>query len=326
LIERVAALPGVKAAAVASHMPFVYTEDWTVTVEGGSLAAEARTQNVDTRTVSPGYFQTLAIPLVAGELFTARDNLSAPGVAVINQTFARRFWPNEDAVGKRFKVGRAESNATWLTVKGVVSDSAQGALDAAIKPEAYFPLAQAAGMYRRMNLAVRAGGEAKMLVGAIRREVQQLDPHQPVYQIQTMEELIGESIGTRRFALRLLQTFAALALALAGVGIYGVMSYAVTERTHEIGLRLALGAQAGDVLRLVVGQAMRLALAGLAAGLVAAFALTRLMKSLLYGVSATDPLVFAGVAVVLVGVALLACWVPARRATKTDPLVALRYE
>jgi putative ABC transport system permease protein len=326
LIERVAALPGVKAAAVASHMPFVYTEDWTVTVEGGALAVEARTQNVDTRTVSPGYFRALGIPLVAGAFFTPQDDLNAVGVAVINRAMARRFWPDEEAVGKRFKVGRADSDATWLTVKGVVADSAQGALDAAVKPEAYFPLAQAAGMYRRMNLAVRSEGDPHALVAAIRREVQALDPNQPVYQIQTMEELIGESVAARRFALRLLQAFAALALVLAAVGIYGVMSYVVAGRTREMGLRLALGAAPRDVLGLVVGQGMRLVLIGTGLGLVAAFGLTRLMTRLLFGVSATDPLTFALVALVLAAVALFACYVPARRAARVDPMVALRCE
>lgn len=326
LIERVQALPGVRAAAVASHTPFVYTEDWTVTIEGGALAAEARTQNVDTRTVSPNYFSTLGIPLIKGESFSAQDTLATPGVAVINQTMARRFWPNEDALGKRFKVGRADANSPWLAIKGVVADSAQGALDAPIHPEAYFPLAQAAGVYRRMNLAVRGVNDPRPLLGAIRREVQALDPQQPVYQVQTLEEMIGQSIGTRRFALRLLQMFATLALILAAVGIYGVMSYSVTERTHEIGLRVALGAQTRDVLKLIVGQGMKLALIGIGVGLLAALAATRLMATLLYGVSATDPLTFAGVALLLTVIALLACWLPAHRATKTDPLIALRYE
>lgn len=326
LIERIQALPGVRGAAVASHTPFVYTEDWTVTIEGGALAAEARTQNVDTRTISPNYFSTLGIPLIKGESFSAQDTLATPGVAVVNQAMARRFWPNEDALGKRFKVGRADANSPWLTIKGVVADSAQGALDEPIHPEAYFPLAQAAGMYRRMNLAVRGTSDPRPLLGAIRRAVQALDSQQPVYQVQTLEEMISQSIGTRRFALRLLQMFAALALVLAAVGIYGVMSYAVTERTHEIGLRVALGAQTSDVLKLIVGQGMKLALIGIGVGLLAALAATRLMATLLYEVSATDPLTFAGVALLLALIALLACWLPARRATKTDPLTALRYE
>lgn len=247
-------------------------------------------------------------------------------MVIVNQTLARRFWPNEEALGKRLKVGRADANAPWLTIKGIVADSAQGALDTAIKPEAYFPLAQAAGMYRRMNLAVRADADPQALVSAVRREIQALDPNQPIYQIQTMEELIGASIGTRRFALLLLEVFAGLALLLAAVGIYGVLSYVVTGRTREIGLRLALGAQPSEVLRLVVGQGMKLVLIGTGLGLITAFAVTRVMARLLFGVSATDPLTFAAVALLLMLVALLACYLPARRATQVDPLIALRYE
>ncbi len=326
LAERVEALPGVRAVAVASHTPFVYTEDWTVTVDNTALPAEARTQSVDTRTVSADYFRLLGIPLQEGDAFTEQDNLKTSPVAIINQALARRFWPDEDPVGKRLKVGRAESQNPWMTIKGVVADSAQGALDTAVRPEVYLAMAQAAGVYRRMNLAVRTDGDPTPLVAAIKREVQSLDPSQPVYQIQTMEELIGESLGTRRFALRLLGLFALLALVLAGVGVYGLMAYAVGERTHEIGLRLALGAQTADVLRMVIWQGLKLALIGTAIGVVAAAALTRLISNQLFGVSPTDPTTFAVTAVILVGIALVACYVPARRATKVDPMVALRYE
>jgi putative ABC transport system permease protein len=326
VIERVQALPGVQAVAAASHMPFVYTEDWTVTVESDALAVEARTQNVDTRTVSLDYFRVMGIDLREGELFSTQDRAGTPGVVVINQAMARRFWPDEDPVGKRIKLGRASGNGPWLTVKGVVADSMQGSLDAGINAEAYFPLAQTAGMYRRINLAVRTTADPKGIVGAVKREIQSLDPNQPMYQVQTMEELISESVGARRFALRMLELFGALALMLAAVGIYGVLSYLTTARTHEIGLRIALGARAGDVLRLVIGQGMRLALIGASAGLLAAFALTRLMSNLLYGVSATDPVTFAGVALLLMAVALLACYLPARRAARTDPMIALRHE
>ncbi|HKG22313.1 MAG TPA: ABC transporter permease, partial [Blastocatellia bacterium] len=310
----------------ASHMPFVYTEDWTVTVESEALAVEARTQNIDTRTVSLDYFRVMGIDLRAGETFSAQDRAAAPGVVIINQAMARRFWPDEDPVGKRIRLGRAASNSPWLTVKGVVADSTQSSLDAGINPEAYFPLAQAAGMYRRINLAVRTAADPKGIIGAVKREIQSLDPNQPMYQVQTMEELMSESVGARRFALRMLELFGVLALTLAAVGIYGVLSYITTARTHEIGLRIALGARAGDVLRLVIGQGMRLALTGAGAGLLAAFALTRLMSRLLYGVSATDPVTFAGVALLLMAVALLACYLPARRAARTDPMIALRHE
>jgi putative ABC transport system permease protein len=239
---------------------------------------------------------------------------------------ARRFWPSEDAVGKRIKLGAADSKSPWFTVKGVVKDSAQGALDEMVKPEAYFALGQMGGRYRRMNLAVRTSVDPKSLVAAIERGIREVDNGQPVYQIQTIKELVDDSVGTRRFALIILMLFAGLALTLAATGIYGVISYSVAQRTHEMGIRVALGAQAADVLKLVVGQYMRLTFTGVVIGLLAAFALTRLMSSLLFGVTPTDALTFVSVASGLLLVALLACYLPARRATKVDPLVALRYE
>ncbi len=322
LIERIKTVPGAEAVAVASHMPFDFTEDWTVTIEGSTT----QTQNVDTRTISADFFRVMGIPLQQGEAFSAQDRLDAPGVAIINQTMARRFWPAGDALGKRLKLGRAEGNDPWITVKGVVADSAQGSLDAAIRPEAYFPLAQMAYRYRRMNLAISTNGNPVSLVGSVQQAIWSLSSDQPVYQVRPLNQLINRSTGTRRFAMLMLGLFGALALVLSAVGIYGVMSYAVSQRTHEIGLRMALGAQTRDVFKLIVGQGIKLALIGVAAGLGAAFGLTWLMKSLLYGVSATDPLTFCLIALLLVGVALLACWLPARRAAQVDPMVALKNE
>ncbi len=322
LIERVKTVPGAEAVAVASHMPFDFTEDWTVTIEGSTT----QTQNVDTRTISADFFRVMGIPLQRGEPFSAQDRLDAPGVAIINQAMARRFWPAGDALGKRLKLGRAESDSPWMTVKGVVADSAQGALDAAIRPEAYFPLAQMAQRYRRMNLAISTNGNPVSLVGSVQQAIWSLSSDQPVYQVRPLNQLINRSTGTRRFAMLMLGLFGALALVLSAVGIYGVMSYAVSQRTHEIGLRMALGAQTRDVFKLIVGQGFKLALLGVVVGLGAAFGLTWLMQSLLYGVSATDPLTFCLIALLLVGVALLACWLPARRAARVDPMVALRNE
>ena len=259
-------------------MPFVYTEDWTFTVEGAASEETAQTQNLDTRTVSPGYFRAMRIPLIRGETFSPQDAAGAPGVVIINQTMARRFWPDQEAIGKRIKLGRADSNNPWLTVRAVVQDSAQGSLDVATKPEVYFPLAQMAGRYRRMNLAVRStAGDPMSLIGQLQAEVRGIDKDQPVYQIQTMESLIADSVGTRRFAMTLLGLFAGLALLLAAIGIYGVMSYAVTERTHEIGIRVALGAGQKDVLKLIVGQGLVFIVSGLIIGLIGAYIATSLL-------------------------------------------------
>ena len=336
LIDRVSTVPGVKGVAVASQMPFDFSEDWTITVENGALPSERRTQNVDTRTVSPDYFSVMGIPLQQGEFFTARDagdpttpqGLAAfSGVVVINRTLARRFWPDENPVGKRLKPGRADgNNSPWFVVKGVVADSNQGALDEQTRPEAYFAMGQLAWRYRRMNLAIRTHGDPQSLVNQIQKEIWSVDKDQAVYQVQTMRQMVGASVGTRRFAMLLLVLFAGIALVLAAIGIYGVISYSVAQRTHEIGVRMALGASAREVLTLIIRQGMRPALLGVAIGLAGAVALTRLMKSLLFGVSATDPLTFALIALLLTSVALLACWIPARRAAKVDPMIALRTE
>lgn len=325
VIERVKTLPGVEGAGVASHMPFVFTEEWPITVESVANAG-AQTQSVDTRTVSADYFATMQIPLVAGQMFSGEDGPQSMPVIIVNQAMVNRYWPNQDSLGKRIKIGNLESKSPWFTVKGVVKDSAQSALDQGVRPEIYFPLGQMAGRYRRMNLAVRTSVDPKSTVAAIQSAIREIDKDQPVYQIQTIGELIGDSVGTRRFALTILILFAVLALVLAVSGIYGVISYSVSQRTQEIGIRMALGARGADVLRLVLVQFMRLTVVGVALGLVGAFALTRLMTSLLFGVTPTDITTFVLVSIGLSLVALVACLIPARRATRVDPLVALRYE
>lgn len=325
-IDRVKTVPGVVDVAAASHMPFVFTEDWTVTVESRALPEDRLTQNIDTRTVSAEYFSVMGISRVAGEFFSLQDGPESAPVIIVNEAMARRFWPGEDAIGKRIKLGKSDSKSPWFTIKGVVKDSAQQALETGVKPEAYFALGQMAGRYRRMNLAVRTSVDPKTLVAAIQRAIREVDSGQPVYQIQTMTELVGESLGTRRFVLFILLLFAGLALVLAATGIYGVISYSVAQRTHEMGIRVALGARAADVFKLVVGQYMRLAAAGVVLGLIGAFALTRVMNSLLFGVTPTDALTLATVSAGLIVVALLASYLPARRATKVDPVVSLRYE
>jgi putative ABC transport system permease protein len=249
------------------------------------------------------------------------DRRDAPEVIVISETMARRYWPNESPIGKRIGSGRPDE---WREIVGVVSDVKQFGLSQDARPTMYLPLRQQPA--RRMVLVVRSREDAPSLAPLLRRAVASLDPNLAVSNLKTMERITAESIGTERFTLLLLGTFAGIALMLAGVGIYGVMAYSVTQRTQEIGIRMALGARVGDIFRLVIGRGVKLVLIGVATGLAASFALTRLMASLLYGVSATDPAVFAGIALLLVGVALLACYLPARRATKVDPLIALRYE
>ena len=325
VIDRVKTLPGVEAVGVASHMPFVYTEDWPITVESAANTG-MQTQSIDTRTVSADYFTAMQIPLVGGQVFSSEDGPQAQPVVMVNQAMVNRYWTNGNPLGQRIKIGNADSKSPWFSVKGVVKDSAQSSLDREVRPEIYFALGQMAGRYRRMNLAVRTSVDPKSTVAAIQSAIREVDKDQPVYQVQTMEELIRESIATRRFALMILLVFAALALVLAVSGIYGVISYAVSQRTQEIGIRMALGASGRDVLRLVLGQFMRLTVIGVALGLIGAYALTRLMTSLLFGVTPTDITTFVLVSLVLSLVALVACLIPARRATRVDPLVALRYE
>jgi putative ABC transport system permease protein len=325
VIDRVKTLPGIESAGVASHMPFVFTEEWPVTVESVANAG-LQTQAIDTRTVSADYFTTMQIPSAGGQVFTAEDGPQGQPVAVVNQAMANRYWSNQDPLGKRIKIGNQDSKSPWFTVKGVVKDSAQSSLDQGIRPEIYFAMGQMAGRYRRMNLAVRTNVDPKSTLAAIQSAIREVDKDQPVYQVQTIDELISDSVGTRRFALTLLILFAVLALVLAVSGIYGVISYSVTQRTQEIGIRMALGAQAADVLRLVLGQFMRLTLVGVGLGLIGAYLATRLMTSLLFGVTPTDVPTFVLVSVGLSLVALVACLIPARRATRVDPLVALRYE
>jgi putative ABC transport system permease protein len=275
------------------------------------------------RVVTPLYFQTMRIPLLKGRHFSEQDREDAPPVVIINEAAARRFWPSEEVLGKRLGF-EDEGRDVWGEVVGIVGDVKHERLDAEAKPEVYFPYRQYPKNF--MSLVVRTSSDPAGMIAGVREQVLAVDRDQPVFDIMTMEQRISKSVAQSRFIMLLLGLFSALALLLAAVGIYGVMAYVVAQRTHEIGIRMALGAQRSDVLKLVVGQGMILAFVGVVLGLVAAFALTRLMSSLLYGVTATDPLTFGGVAVILSAVALLATIIPARRATRVDPMEALRYE
>jgi putative ABC transport system permease protein len=335
VLERVRNLPGVVAAGYTTAVP--------LTRKGGAngLSIEGRDNgpnsnwNANHRQVSPDYFRALGVAVREGRGLEERDDENALPAAVVNETMARSFWPNETAVGKRFKVGSPDAPAPWLTVVGVVEDVRQMASDEPVKAEMYVPYRQAARYFWRpsapnffapRDLVVRTSVSPNSLAPAVREAVKEVDPYQPVSAFRTLDEVLGRDTAQRRVGVILLAAFAGLALLLAALGIYGVLAFFVVQHTPEIGVRMALGASPGDMLRMVVGRGMKLTLAGVGLGLAAALALTRLIESQLFGVSATDPLTFAGLALLLAAVALLACLVPARRATKVDPMVALRYE
>ncbi|MFY9607442.1 MAG: ABC transporter permease [Blastocatellia bacterium] len=340
LLERVRALPGVASASVISHLPLSgsYSSGTTAVEhadaeEGVRLFKGIPYIEADRRSVSADYFSTLGIALKEGRLFTEADIATSPPVAIVDEMFQRQFWPNGSAVGKRFIAEFNEgTDIKWGEIVGVVAhvrhygvdQVKQYGLASEGREQIYFPYLQRATS--RMYLAVKTQMEPLSLANAVRGEVLGLDKDQPVYEVKSMEQLVMISLAQRQLNMLLLAAFSVIALVLAAVGIYGVMSYSVAQRTHEMGIRMALGATQSNVLSLVVRQGMTLALMGVAAGLAGAFALTRLMTSLLYGVSTTDPLTFAAISVILTGVALAACLVPARRATKVDPMIALRYE
>jgi len=323
--ERVKAIPGVEAVGVINTLPLSKGPTTGFRVEGGPELRADQMPSVNYRSVSPGYFDAVGVPVIKGRVPDERDTPGQPLVLAVNQSLARRDFPGEDPVGKRISFGvNAQRQPLWFQIVGVVADVRNMELGTEPLPEIYTSYQQ--DPFAGMSYVVRSSAEPESLVPAVREAVRGVDRAQPVADVRTMEQLVGEAAAEPRFNSLLLGLFACMALVLAAAGIYGVMSYAVTQRTHEIGIRIALGAQGRDVLRFVVGQGMTLALAGVGSGLVASLALTRLMSSLLYGVSATDPLTFAGVALLLSLVALLASYVPARRATKVDPMVALRYE
>jgi putative ABC transport system permease protein len=325
LQERLAALPGVQSVgATSSVLVLGLANSSGFSIEGRPAEPEAERLELPFDAATPNYFQTMGMTLVKGRTFTAQDSGETTKVAVINETMVRRYWPDDDPLGKRFKFGDAGSNAPWITIVGVIRDVRRQGLDRPIRIESYLPHQQLTA--RSMEIVVRTIGDPLTLAGAVREAVWSLDRDLPIGAIQTMEHILARTTSQRQLNMLLLGLFASVALILSAVGIYGVMAYSVTQRTHEIGIRMALGAARRDVLKLVVGQAAGLTFVGVAIGLVAAFALTRFMSSLLFGVSATDPVTFALISMLLIAVALLASYVPARRAMKVDPMIALRYE
>ncbi|HEY9284266.1 MAG TPA: ABC transporter permease [Pyrinomonadaceae bacterium] len=322
VLARVSAIPGVEAAGLTSHLSIEqYGTNGNVPVEGRTYPPNQE-PIIEMRTVSPDYFRAMGVRLLRGRTFDHSDTPDAPPGIVINDAMARALWPGEDPIGKRV-FGRP----AWVPVIGVVSDVRNRGLTRPSAPELYWDYRQGGGsMLGNVTLAVRSRLDPATLTAAARREVRAVDPGQPVFNVQTMQAVIDSTVSDRRLMMTLIGVLAAISLALAVVGIYGVMSYTVAQHTREIGIRVALGAQRADIYRLIVGKGLVLTAVGLALGLAASFGLTRFLESLLFEVKATDPLTFAGVALLLTSVALLACLFPARRATKVDPMVALRYE
>jgi len=328
VLARVQALPGVAAAGYSTSVPLEWAGGANgITIEGRQ-AAPNNNWNANHRQVSAAYLQTMGIALRSGRYFTEQDQTQTQPVAIINETMARQYWPNENAVGRQFKNGSVDSPHPWLTIVGVVADVRQMGVDKPTKAEMYFPYSQIKShpFFAPRDLVIRATVEPDSLVAAVRSAIHAVDPNQPLSSIRTMEAVFGEHTKVRRMGMFLLTTFAALALLLAMLGIYGVLSYFVTQHTQEIGVRLALGADSKSIFALVLKRGLMLTGIGVAIGLGASFALSRLLRSLLFEVSAADPLTYVGVALLLLTIAVLACVVPARRAAKVDPMIALRCE
>jgi predicted permease len=323
VIDRLKTLPGVNAAAATTLLPLAGGNfNSAISIEGEELQVPGQFPSTEVRVVTPEYFKTMGIPLREGRPFAPRDTSTSPHVLLINQTLARRWLPHEDPVGRRATLGW---NGFAGQIVGVVADTKEFGVDAEVREEVYIPYSQAP-FWPTVALALRTASDPASLANAARTAILQVDADQPVSKVRTMEQVVSASISQPRFRTLLLGLFAGLALLLAATGIYSVISYSVAQRTHEIGIRIAIGAGQGDVLKLVVGQSMLLVLAGVVSGTIAALALARLVSSWLYEVRSTDPGTFVGVALLLVFVALLAAYVPARRATKVDPMVALRHE
>jgi len=325
LWERLERLPGASAAGGVTSLPLSQAFAWTpITVEGRTPLPGEKFLNADERLVGGHYFEAMGIPLRRGRFFNEQDDMTKPRVVLVDEFMAEQLWPGQDAIGKRIHIVELKSDDPWQTVVGVVGRVKQDSLDS--DPRIAFYLPQTQFPTRAMTVALRSGSDPAGLVGAVKAELRSLDGDLPMYYVRTMRQRVDESLTRRRFSMLLLGVFASVALALATIGIYGVMAYLVNQGTREIGIRMALGATQRDILSLVVRQGMALALSGVTIGLVGAFLLTRLIRSLLFGVQATDPLTFVGISVLLGLIALLASYIPAQRAARIDPMVSLRCD
>ncbi len=326
LLDRVQKLPGVQFAGATSLIPLAgQNASGTIVVDSQSVPKEDTEPEADQRFVTPDYFKAMGIALVRGRYFDSRDSATAPKVAIVDESLAKIYWPNQDPVGKRIHLGTVPSpNSPWCTVVGVVRHVHNRTLEARSRIETYYPEDQVS--VSAMTLAVLTSGNPTSMAPTIQREVTSIDPDLPVYRVRTMTEVMGESVARRRLALILLAVFAGLALALAAVGIYGVTSYVVAQSQQEIGVRMALGAGRNEVLQLMMGRGLSMIVAGLVIGLLATLLLTRLIAGMLFAVRPADPMALGGAAILLLAVALLAVLIPAMRATRIDPMVALRYE
>jgi putative ABC transport system permease protein len=322
--QRILDLPGVESAGFIYDIPLAADRQGTsFQIEGEPPPGPNENRQINFTFVTPGYLRAMGIPLLRGRFFTEQDGRETEEVIIINETLARRFFSQEDPTGKRLFLGFSTQVARRIV--GVVGDVKHDTLTRDYAPAVYVPYYQVPWS-GRMSLAVRSSAQPSAVLASVREQIRSVDRDLPVFSVMTMNQVLSNSVAQPRFSTLMLGVFAGVALLLAAVGIYGVISYSVSQRTHEMGIRMALGAQPRDIFRLVVGQGMVLTLIGVGVGLAASFALTRFLESLLFGVSATDPATFAGVSVLLAAVALLACYLPARRATRVDPLVALRYE
>lgn len=327
VIDRIDAVPGLRASMVSEIPLSGDALTHNVAIEGRDMGQPGDEPELNSRSVGPDYFGVMGIPILAGRALGPEDGSEAPLAGVVNERFVREYFPEGNAVGARIRWARMEGPPQWITIVGVAGDVRHFGLDREEQPAVYTPYVQSLQNWKRWQvLVVRGAGDPASVVSAVKRQVWSLDPELAITKIRTMSEVSAESVAKRRFTMALLGLFAAVALVLAAMGIYGVMMFSVTQRTHEIGVRMALGARAGDVVRMVVRQGVGMAVLGAALGVAGAFTLTRLMESLLFGVTATDPATFAAAVSVLVGVALLACYVPARRASRVDPMRALRCE